>query len=47
MKNNSPISLPIELVELGNLRWQELQAHAQFSADFETFEEQINQRNDL
>ena len=41
MKNNSPISLPIELVELGNLRWQELQAHAQFSADFETFEEQI------
>ncbi|PKG93409.1 bifunctional [glutamate--ammonia ligase]-adenylyl-L-tyrosine phosphorylase/[glutamate--ammonia-ligase] adenylyltransferase [Paraglaciecola sp. MB-3u-78] len=41
MNENPSTPLPKELIELGNQRWQELQSHEQFSADFEMFEEQI------
>jgi glutamate-ammonia-ligase adenylyltransferase len=41
MKQNPSTSLPKELIALGNERWQKLQSHEQFSADFETFQEQI------
>lgn len=41
MKNSPPIALSNELIELGHLRWQELQSHSQFSSQFEIFEEQI------
>ena len=41
MKNNPPVLLPEELVELGNQRWQELQSKEQFSPRFENFEAQI------
>ena len=41
MKNNPPVLLPEELVELGNQRWQELQSKEQFSPRFENFEVQI------
>jgi len=41
MKDSAPISLPQELEELGNERWQALQSHAEFSAHFDTFKAQI------
>ncbi|MGK0306146.1 MAG: glutamate-ammonia-ligase adenylyltransferase [Gammaproteobacteria bacterium] len=41
MTNSPPIALFNELIELGNLRWQELQSHQEFSSQFEMFEEQI------
>jgi glutamate-ammonia-ligase adenylyltransferase len=41
MKNSAFMSLPQELVDLGNERWQSLQSHAQFSVHFEKFAEQI------
>ena len=40
--NNNPLTpLPIELIELGNERWQDLHSHEQSFAQFEIFEEQI------
>jgi glutamate-ammonia-ligase adenylyltransferase len=41
MKKNPSTPLPEELIALGNERWQALHSHEQFSADFETFQEQI------
>ena len=41
MKNSAARSLPQDLIELGNERWQALQCHEQFSIQFEKFEEQI------
>jgi glutamate-ammonia-ligase adenylyltransferase len=41
MKNSPSTPLSEALMTLGNKRWQELQAHAEFSAHFERFEEQI------
>jgi glutamate-ammonia-ligase adenylyltransferase len=41
MKNSAVMSLPQELVDLGNERWQALLSHAQFSTHFENFAEQI------
>ena len=41
MYENLSTSLPKELIELGNERWQELQSHPHFSVHFETYEDQI------
>jgi glutamate-ammonia-ligase adenylyltransferase len=41
MYKNLSMSLPKELIELGNQCWQELQSHPHFSVHFETYEEQI------
>ena len=41
MYKNLSTSLPKELIELGNERWQELQSHQHFSVHFETYEDQI------
>lgn len=41
MKNSVPITLPKELITLGNERWQEIQSREQFFAKIESFQEQI------
>ena len=41
MKNSLPISLPEELIALGNERWLELQSHGQFPVHLKAFEKQI------
>lgn len=41
MKDSVPTTLPHELIELGNERWQALQSHEEFSSECQKFAEQI------